>query len=183
MSAADSVFVEAGARLHFGVLDLRGALGRRFGGLGAAIPTPSLLLEVARARAGVVGRGARLGPRGRVRAPLSGHSRPRAAARVSSCTGGFPRTAGWDPAPSSGLRSLAPWRSCTACPRTRRRWRARSPGAGAPRSGPGHSPWGASSSRADGGRGRTGSRPLIGRFERPGAVALRRRGAARAVRG
>lgn len=49
MSAADSVFVEAGARLHFGVLDLRGALGRRFGGLGAAIPSPSLLLEAARA--------------------------------------------------------------------------------------------------------------------------------------
>ena len=46
MSTADSVFVEAGARLHFGVLDLRGALGRRFGGLGAAIPSPSLLLEV-----------------------------------------------------------------------------------------------------------------------------------------
>ncbi len=48
MSAADSVFVEAGARLHFGVLDLRGSLGRRFGGLGAAIPSPSLLLEVSR---------------------------------------------------------------------------------------------------------------------------------------
>lgn len=40
-----SVFVETGARLHFGVLDLRGALGRRFGGLGAAVPQPSLLLE------------------------------------------------------------------------------------------------------------------------------------------
>jgi beta-RFAP synthase len=41
-----SVFVEASARLHFGVLDLRGSLGRRFGGLGAAVPQPSLLLEV-----------------------------------------------------------------------------------------------------------------------------------------
>ncbi|MBA3496077.1 MAG: hypothetical protein H0T86_03120 [Gemmatimonadales bacterium] len=40
-----SVFVETGARLHFGVLDLHGALGRRFGGLGAAVPAPSLLLE------------------------------------------------------------------------------------------------------------------------------------------
>jgi beta-RFAP synthase len=39
------VFVEAPARLHFGVLDLRGALGRRFGGIGAAVPAPSLLLE------------------------------------------------------------------------------------------------------------------------------------------
>jgi beta-RFAP synthase len=47
MSAAASVFVEAPARLHFGVLDLRGSLGRRFGGLGAAIPSPSLLVEVA----------------------------------------------------------------------------------------------------------------------------------------
>jgi beta-ribofuranosylaminobenzene 5'-phosphate synthase len=47
MSVPGSVFVEAGARLHFGVLDLRGTLGRRFGGLGAAVPAPSLLLEAA----------------------------------------------------------------------------------------------------------------------------------------
>lgn len=47
MSGRDSVFVETAARLHFGVLDLRGALGRRFGGLGAAVPAPSLLLEAA----------------------------------------------------------------------------------------------------------------------------------------
>lgn len=45
MSTRGSVFVEAPARLHFGVLDLRGRLGRCFGGLGAAIPSPSLLLE------------------------------------------------------------------------------------------------------------------------------------------
>ena len=45
MSAAQRVFVEAPARLHFGVLDLRGDLGRRFGGIGAAVPAPSLLLE------------------------------------------------------------------------------------------------------------------------------------------
>lgn len=49
MSNHGSVFVEAPARLHFGVLDLRGRLGRCFGGLGAAIPSPSLLLEAARA--------------------------------------------------------------------------------------------------------------------------------------
>jgi len=41
----DAVFVEAPARLHFGMLDLRGDLGRRFGGIGAAAPAPSLLLE------------------------------------------------------------------------------------------------------------------------------------------
>jgi beta-RFAP synthase len=53
----DAVEVEAPARLHLGVLDLRGALGRRFGGLGAAIPTPSLRLEARRA-AGVSATGA-----------------------------------------------------------------------------------------------------------------------------
>jgi beta-ribofuranosylaminobenzene 5'-phosphate synthase len=47
MSDRGSLFVEAPARLHFGVLDLRGRLGRCFGGLGAAIPSPSLLLEAA----------------------------------------------------------------------------------------------------------------------------------------
>jgi beta-RFAP synthase len=39
------VTVEAPARLHFGILDLRGHLGRRFGGIGAAVPSPSLRLE------------------------------------------------------------------------------------------------------------------------------------------
>jgi beta-ribofuranosylaminobenzene 5'-phosphate synthase len=57
MSAGASVFVEAPARLHFGVLDLRGALGRRFGGLGAAIPSPSMLVEVAPSRDGVTAEG------------------------------------------------------------------------------------------------------------------------------
>jgi beta-ribofuranosylaminobenzene 5'-phosphate synthase len=45
----EAVFVEAAARLHFGVLDLRGALGRRFGGIGAAAPAPTLLLSATRA--------------------------------------------------------------------------------------------------------------------------------------
>jgi beta-RFAP synthase len=45
MNGGPSLFVEAPARLHFGVLDLRGDLGRRFGGIGAAVPVPSLLLE------------------------------------------------------------------------------------------------------------------------------------------
>ena len=39
------VTVEAPARLHFGILDLRGHRGRRFGGVGAAVPAPSVLLE------------------------------------------------------------------------------------------------------------------------------------------
>lgn len=45
MSNPNSVKVEAPARLHFGVLDLAGRLGRCFGGLGAAIPSPSLQME------------------------------------------------------------------------------------------------------------------------------------------
>ncbi len=45
MSNPNSVTVEAPARLHFGVLDLAGRLGRCFGGLGAAIPCPSLRIE------------------------------------------------------------------------------------------------------------------------------------------
>ena len=44
-----AVFVEAPARLHFGVLDLRGSLGRWFGGIGAAAPAPALLLSACRA--------------------------------------------------------------------------------------------------------------------------------------
>lgn len=37
--------MEAPARLHFGVLDLSGSRGRWFGGIGAAVEAPSLLLE------------------------------------------------------------------------------------------------------------------------------------------
>ena len=37
-----TVVVETAARLHFGVLDLRGSLGRWFGGIGAAAPGPTL---------------------------------------------------------------------------------------------------------------------------------------------
>ena len=43
------VFVEAPARLHFGVLDLRGELGRWFGGIGAAAPEATLLVSASRA--------------------------------------------------------------------------------------------------------------------------------------
>ena len=37
--------VEAYARLHFGVLDLRGSRGRWFGGIGASVSTPTLLVS------------------------------------------------------------------------------------------------------------------------------------------
>ena len=45
MTAPSRVLVRAPARLHFGVLDLRGHLGRRFGGIGAAVPVPGVVLE------------------------------------------------------------------------------------------------------------------------------------------
>jgi beta-RFAP synthase len=41
----ETVFVEAPARLHFGLLDLRGRLGRRYGGIGAAAPSPTVLVS------------------------------------------------------------------------------------------------------------------------------------------
>jgi beta-ribofuranosylaminobenzene 5'-phosphate synthase len=45
MLTDEIVFVETAARLHFGVLDLRGSLGRWFGGIGAAGHAPSLLVS------------------------------------------------------------------------------------------------------------------------------------------
>jgi beta-ribofuranosylaminobenzene 5'-phosphate synthase len=47
-SVGDVTFVEAHGRLHFGVLDLRGSLGRWFGGIGASAPAPMLLLSASR---------------------------------------------------------------------------------------------------------------------------------------
>jgi beta-RFAP synthase len=44
-SNGQRVFVETPGRLHFGMLDLRGALGRQYGGIGAAAPEPTLLLS------------------------------------------------------------------------------------------------------------------------------------------
>jgi beta-RFAP synthase len=48
----EAVFVETAARLHFGVLDLRGDAGRWFGGLGAAAPAPLLVVSAESASAG-----------------------------------------------------------------------------------------------------------------------------------
>lgn len=45
MSDLRAVFVEAPSRLHMGLIDLRGEFGRRFGGIGAALEAPSLLIE------------------------------------------------------------------------------------------------------------------------------------------
>ena len=43
--SGETVFVETAARLHFGLLDLGGALGRLFGGIGTAAPGPTLLVS------------------------------------------------------------------------------------------------------------------------------------------
>ena len=45
MNGSRVAFVEAPARLHMGLIDLRGEFGRRFGGIGAALQSPSLLIE------------------------------------------------------------------------------------------------------------------------------------------
>jgi beta-RFAP synthase len=45
----ESVTVEALARLHFGLLDLGGTLGRQFGGIGASAPSLSTRLSASRA--------------------------------------------------------------------------------------------------------------------------------------
>lgn len=47
--AGTAVTVEAPARLHFGMLDLGGTAGRRFGGIGAALPDPATVVELRRA--------------------------------------------------------------------------------------------------------------------------------------
>ena len=48
-AAGETVFVETAARLHFGLLDLRGDLGRKFGGIGAAAPAPTLVVSACQA--------------------------------------------------------------------------------------------------------------------------------------
>jgi beta-ribofuranosylaminobenzene 5'-phosphate synthase len=44
-----TIRVEASARLHLGMFDLSGSLGRRFGGIGVAIAQPSLVVEAGHA--------------------------------------------------------------------------------------------------------------------------------------
>ena len=39
------VYVKASARLHLGILDLGGDLGRLFGGMGVAVGYPNVVLE------------------------------------------------------------------------------------------------------------------------------------------
>ena len=149
-----------------------GALGRRFGGLGAAVPcavaaaggAPALTCDRPRAPT-------RSGPR---RSPSdSWPTTGSSGAPVSRCTAPSRRTAAWAPAPSSGWPWRAPWRSSTGCRPTPRVWRGRWAGASARRSAPGHSLWAASSWRAGGGRGGGRHRAAAGpspHARRPGAA-------------
>jgi len=74
--AHETVFVETAARLHFGVLDLRGALGRWFGGIGAAAPSPTLLVSAQRAESLTVDGGDAERAAGFARAFLAFHGLP-----------------------------------------------------------------------------------------------------------
>ena len=121
----EAVFVEAPARLHFGVLDLRGTMGRWFGGIGAAAPAPTLLVSASHADALSVegedcaratefarrllshvetSRGVAVGARVRVHRALPAHS-------------------GLGSAHSWRWPSRGRWPTCTASTPTRRRWR------------------------------------------------------------
>jgi beta-ribofuranosylaminobenzene 5'-phosphate synthase len=51
---ATEIVIDAPARVHFGMLDLAGALGRRFGGIGAGVHPPGLGLSASLARDVVV---------------------------------------------------------------------------------------------------------------------------------
>jgi beta-RFAP synthase len=48
------VFVKTPARLHLGLIDLSGSMGRMFGGLGVGIDSPNVVLEVEQARGLIV---------------------------------------------------------------------------------------------------------------------------------
>ena len=170
------------ARLHFGVLDLRGALGRRFGGLGAAIPH-ALAAARGGARTHELTRRRDPTPTGRPRSPsASWRTTACAGGARLTCTGRSRRTAGWARAPSWGWPWPAPWPSCTGSRPNPRRWRGRFPGAGARRSGPGHSLWAASSWRGAGDPAADGIAPLLGALPASRELALRGRGAPRAAR-
>ncbi len=43
------IVVKTPARLHLGMLDLNGELGRRFGSIGVAISRPNVVVEATRA--------------------------------------------------------------------------------------------------------------------------------------
>ena len=48
------VYVEDSARLHLGLIDLNGDLGRLFGGLGVAIDHPNVVIEAQKSQTLIV---------------------------------------------------------------------------------------------------------------------------------
>ena len=50
MGKSIRVYVKTSARLHLGIIDLNGDLGRMFGGLGVAIDRPNVILEAQKSR-------------------------------------------------------------------------------------------------------------------------------------
>lgn len=79
-AAAGAVRVEAPARLQMGLLDLRGDLGRLFGGVGVALAEPRTVVEV-RAASGLTVQGAEAGrAEAFARRFLAHHGLPEAAA-------------------------------------------------------------------------------------------------------
>jgi beta-ribofuranosylaminobenzene 5'-phosphate synthase len=73
--------VEAPARIHFGMLDLRGSLGRRFGGIGAGVFDPSLVIDVEHA-ASVEAEGAEANRAAEFAQRYLGSQRVRGGARI-----------------------------------------------------------------------------------------------------
>ena len=160
------MFVEAPARLHFGLIDLRGGLGRWFGGIGAAAPAPTLLVSACAAdtlevegadadraagfaRRFLAGAGIERGARVRVHRTLPPHA---------GLGSGHAARAGRGARDRGALR------------RSRRR-RRRSPAPWAARSGrpsaPGRSPAAVSCSKGGRRRGHDAVAPLLARLTFP----------------
>ena len=119
----EAVFVEAPARLHFGVLDLRGTMGRWFGGIGAAAPAPTLLVSAShadelRVEGEECARATEFARRLLAHVKRRGAASPGARVRVHRA---LPPTPGWAPARSSRWPSRVRWPTCTASTPTRPR--------------------------------------------------------------
>ena len=162
----EAVFVEASARLHFGVLDLRGARGRWFGGLGASAARPTLLVSAAPADTLAADGEDAARAREFARLFLAHHSlRGGALVRVHRSLPAARRVSA--PGRNWRLRSPARWPNSTAWRAMPARWRARSAEPGAPRSAPGRSMTAVSSSRAAVARTGDECGPLMARVPIP----------------
>ena len=145
----EAVFVEASARLHFGVLDLRGTRGRWFGGIGASASTPTLLVSASRAETLAVEGEDALRATEFARQFLA-HHRHCVRRLCCVCTVRCRHTPGWARARSSRWRWPGLWPNCTASIAMRASWHAPWAARGARPSAPGHSRAAGSSSKGAG---------------------------------